>query len=71
MLFSEYCMYGRDASQVLSTAHEVFGLSGLTEDQVREVSVLLLGSGKAHVRSDLHAQLTSDPATLILSLLRL
>ena len=34
MLFSEYCLYGRDASQVLSTAHEVLGMSAFTEDQV-------------------------------------
>lgn len=34
MLFSEYCLYGRDVPQVLSTAHEVLGMTGFTEDQV-------------------------------------
>ena len=34
MLFSEYCLYGRDGQQVLSTAHEVLGLSTFAEDQV-------------------------------------
>ena len=34
MLFSEYCLFGSDAQQVLSTAHEVLGLSMFTEDQV-------------------------------------
>ena len=34
MLFSEYCLYGRDVAQVLSTAHEVLGMTGFTEDQV-------------------------------------
>ncbi len=34
MLFSEYCLYGRNASQVLSTAHEVLGLNDFQEDQV-------------------------------------
>ena len=34
MLFSEYCLYGKDASQVLGTAHEVLGLNSFTEDQV-------------------------------------
>ena len=34
MLFSEYCLYGRDIPQVLSTAHEVLGMTGFTEDKV-------------------------------------
>jgi hypothetical protein len=46
LVYSDYCLYGKDSAQALSTAREILNLPSITEDQVRHLSLcLMLSSG--------------------------
>ena len=41
-MYSDYCLYGKDSAQALSTAREVLNLPSILEDQVKHLSLCLI-----------------------------
>ena len=44
LVYSDYCLYGKDSAQALSTAHEILNLPSIIDDQVRHFPCCLMHS---------------------------